>query len=367
MKNLSPSLLVVHDDPEPAHDILSALWGGFQIETCRLEDFSRYVDQGISLIIVDVAFQKSDEALALRAALAQIANRPIARVFILDGRSHLLNVRASAFGADAIITRPFRASEFLSTIRSIYANINPLHAMDVDAMPSTCGPGFQSGVAAIEHILQFASFGVALSQDELQTYSEDIIGSITEAGLADWMQIVLRHHSRTFRHSLLVTGVAVGFGNHLGVRHADLQRLAVGSLMHDIGKAEIPLEILEKPDRLTDSEVEIMRDHAALGRDIMQKSGKFNAELIDIVSHHHELLDGSGYPDKLAGSQISDIVRAVTIADIFSALVEERSYKAKLTPEEACRIMDQMGGKLDQAMLREFAFLTLGAPLARAG
>ncbi len=86
--------------------------------------------------------------------------------------------------------------------------------------------------------------------------------------------------------------------------------------------------------------------------------------MIDVVAHHHELLDGSGYPDKLTGEKITDLVSAVTISDIFAALIEERSYKSRLSAVEAYDVMCGMPGKLDPVLLREFSHVIMRTPLA---
>ena len=98
-----------------------------------------------------------------------------------------------------------------------------------------------------------------------------------------------------------------------------------------------------------------MRHHAALGADLLLAQGGFEPEIIDVVRHHHEKLDGSGYPDALAGSEIGDLVRIVTICDIFSALTERRAYRAPLGITEAVTLMTGMRGELDRALLHAFA------------
>ncbi len=97
-----------------------------------------------------------------------------------------------------------------------------------------------------------------------------------------------------------------------------------------------------------------MRTHTTLGHAILIEAGGFDASLLSVVRHHHELLDGSGYPDKLSGEAIPDIVRLITICDIYAALIERRPYRAPLPAPEAFRILRSMEGKLDQALVRSF-------------
>jgi putative nucleotidyltransferase with HDIG domain len=133
-----------------------------------------------------------------------------------------------------------------------------------------------------------------------------------------------------------------------------MDRLARGALMHDVGKARIPTEVLDKPGELTSIEVEMVRRHPVIGANILLLNGAFDKEVVEIVTNHHEYLDGSGYPAGLRGSQISDLVRLVTICDIFGALVEQRAYKPALPASKAYDILVEMGSKLDGALVRAF-------------
>jgi putative nucleotidyltransferase with HDIG domain len=185
-----------------------------------------------------------------------------------------------------------------------------------------------------------------------------LVGSIEADGLAQWIDAVRTHHSQTYQHCLLVTGVAVEFGRHLGFSSADRQRLALAGLLHDVGKAAIPLAILEKPAPLDQDELSVMRQHPALGFKSLRGTRGLDPGILDIVVSHHELLDGSGYPRGLAGAELSDLVRMITIADIYGALIENRAYKAPMTPQAAYEVLENMGGKLDADLLREFRACT---------
>ena len=97
-------------------------------------------------------------------------------------------------------------------------------------------------------------------------------------------------------------------------------------MLHDIGKARIPLAILEKPGPLDENEMAVMRQHPQFGLDALGSVSGIHKEMADVVIHHHEYLDGSGYPHGLRGSEISDLVRMITIADVFAALIDRRMW-----------------------------------------
>ena len=152
-----------------------------------------------------------------------------------------------------------------------------------------------------------------------------------------------------------MTGVAVAFAQHLGFAQKDRVRLSLAGMVHDIGKAKIPVAILEKPGPLDQDELAVMRQHPQLGKDSLAGMPDIPADTIDIVLHHHEYLDGSGYPHGLKGAEINDLVRLMTISDIFGALLERRSYKPPLSGSAAYRILLDMGPKLDRDLIREFS------------
>src|SRR5262249_8853751 len=135
---------------------------------------------------------------------------------------------------------------------------------------------------------------------------------------------------------------------------ADRQRLAFAGLLHDIGKSKIPLAILEKPGPLDKDEIEIMKRHPQLGYDSLQTMPGLDAAMLDMAVHHHEYLDGSGYPHGIAGSEVSDLVRLMTISDIFGALIERRSYKPPMSGERAYQVLLDMNNKLDKDLVHEF-------------
>jgi len=125
-------------------------------------------------------------------------------------------------------------------------------------------------------------------------------------------------------------------------------------MLHDIGKARIPLAILEKPSRLDEAELAVIRKHPQYGLDALGTVSGLPPEMLDMVVHHHEYLDGSGYPHGLMANEISDLVRMITIADVFGALIERRSYKAPLSGEAAYQILTDMGPKLDRDLVLAF-------------
>jgi putative nucleotidyltransferase with HDIG domain len=138
----------------------------------------------------------------------------------------------------------------------------------------------------------------------------------------------------TAGHSERVTAGALEIGRRLGLSPEELDQLHRGGLLHDVGKLGVPAAILDKPGRLTEEELAVARSHAVLGASILSPIPAFR-DVLPIVRNHHELLDGSGYPDRLAGDRIPRLVRIVTAADVFDALVSDRPYRSSWSTEQA--------------------------------
>jgi HD-GYP domain-containing protein (c-di-GMP phosphodiesterase class II) len=124
-------------------------------------------------------------------------------------------------------------------------------------------------------------------------------------------------------------------------KQIDLIRRA--SLLHDIGKLGIPMEILTKPSRLTLDEYEIIKSHAALGGDLVKNSPSLRS-LVPIIRHHHEFVNGHGYPDKLVGNQISIEARIVAVADAIEAMTSDRPYRKALKTEQVIAELSRHSG-----------------------
>ncbi|WP_457104273.1 HD-GYP domain-containing protein [Methylobacterium sp. P5_C11] len=177
--------------------------------------------------------------------------------------------------------------------------------------------------------------------------------AIREAKVRDWLAVVASFDDVTHRHCLSVAGLAAEFARALRLNEADSRYLVKGALLHDIGKAKISLAILNKPAPLTPEERREMDRHPALGH-AMLLTGDYDALTLSVVRSHHEYLDGSGYPDGLRGAEIPDLVRLITICDIYAALIEARPYKAPKSASEAYAILAQMDSRLDMDLVRAF-------------
>jgi len=148
----------------------------------------------------------------------------------------------------------------------------------------------------------------------------------------------------TAGHSERVTRIALKIATVMGLPLDERETLQRGGLLHDIGKIGIPAEILDKPGKLSDEEFRIVREHPALGVRILEPI-KAYAEIMSLVRQHHEHYDGTGYPDGLAGNEISCLARILSVADVFEAIITDRPYRKGMELATACRIIAEGSGK----------------------
>lgn len=155
-------------------------------------------------------------------------------------------------------------------------------------------------------------------------------------------------------HCARVAAIALSFARHLGLPQNDVDLLKSASYLHDIGKVEIPKNILLKKGRLTSTERTIIESHPGNGIRIAAPLNLVPEEQ-EIIRHHHEQWDGRGYPLGLAGEQIPLLCRMVSLADVFEALTSDRPYRRRLPVQEALRaIRDWAGSHFDPYLAREF-------------
>jgi putative nucleotidyltransferase with HDIG domain len=191
---------------------------------------------------------------------------------------------------------------------------------------------------------------------------EERIDSIAEA----FADVVDAKSSFTARHSLGVRDAAVQIARQMGIRGERARLVQRAALLHDIGKLRVPNSILEKPGKLDVIEWQIVREHPGLSGEILGRIRPFS-ELARIVAEHHERLDGSGYPAGLKADQLSQESRILAVADVYAALIEDRSYRKGLSRKEAFAIMERnIPEKLDPECCEAlFASSATGLPFER--
>lgn len=150
----------------------------------------------------------------------------------------------------------------------------------------------------------------------------------------------------THDHTRRVAMLAVGVGEELGLPRGRLRALAVGALLHDIGKLSIPDQILKKPAALTEPEFAVVQEHPGRGRQLLRELGGFGDDVLRLVHDHHERLDGSGYPGGLCGEEICFDARLLAVCDVYDALRSKRVYREAWTHDRAIALLREGAGTL---------------------
>jgi putative nucleotidyltransferase with HDIG domain len=159
----------------------------------------------------------------------------------------------------------------------------------------------------------------------------------------------------TYMHSVAVCGLMIALARQLNMSEEHVREAGLAGLLHDIGKIAITNQILNKPGKLTDTEFAVMKTHPERGLRILQNSDSVSPAVLDVCLHHHEKIDGTGYPHGLRGDDISLLARMGAVSDVYDAITSDRPYKQGWLPAEAIRKMAEWSkGHFDDAVFQAF-------------
>lgn len=186
--------------------------------------------------------------------------------------------------------------------------------------------------------------------------ADDLSKSIlSNSSIAVDIRTIKTSDEYTFKHSVDVATISAIIGQKYGLNKDKLHELLVAGLLHDMGKSQIPNEILNKPGKLTDEEFKIMKSHSLLGYNILKEKNEFSPDILLGVLQHHEKISGKGYPMGVTGDKIGLYPKIIAVADIYDALVTKRPYKEPFGQREAMEMILAMGNDLDFKALECFS------------
>lgn len=206
----------------------------------------------------------------------------------------------------------------------------------------------------MKRLFAAAHAGEGLQLEQFTPLITEVMASLTRNSHAlIALTRLKRRDEYTYVHSLAVSALMTSFGRNLGMAETEVFELGLAGLLHDIGKMIVPDRILSKPDSLTDEEFALVRTHPEQGYILLSQALDTPAVVLDVCRHHHERLDGTGYPFKLKADAISRSARIAAICDVYDALTSNRSYKTAWTAEEAItRMYDWSGHSIGRCCSR---------------
>lgn len=256
----------------------------------------------IDLVLLDVMMPDMDGFEVCRAIKSNEKTRMIPVILVTSLDDMESKVKGIDVGADDFIQKPPNKPELFARIRSLLKLKKS-----------------NSNLISMENVL----FSLARAVEAKDSYTQGHVDRVSE--------------------------MAITIGKTLDCSQHELEALRFGGTLHDIGKLGIPGDILNKPGNLTNEEWQILKTHPVVGHKICMPLKKNLGEALSVVRHHHEKLDGSGYPDGLKGDKISTCARIMAVADIYDALITDRAYRKAMEKKRALELLqeDVMNGKLD--------------------
>ncbi|SEP75074.1 HD-GYP domain-containing protein [Nitrosomonas ureae] len=209
---------------------------------------------------------------------------------------------------------------------------------------------------AVAAMFDDVRMGKALEIEEAKSLVNEINQSMERNPNALLTLIRLKNvNEYTYMHSVAVCVLMVALGRHLGLSEVQIKQAGTAGLLHDIGKMMIPNEVLNKPGKLTDEEFTIMKSHPVRGWEILKSCYQVHETALDVCLHHHERVDGKGYPEKLSGDALTLFARMGAVCDVYDAISSDRCYKAAWSPAESIRKMASWkDGHFDESIFQAF-------------
>ncbi|MGE5386275.1 MAG: HD-GYP domain-containing protein [Betaproteobacteria bacterium] len=208
---------------------------------------------------------------------------------------------------------------------------------------------------AVVSMFQEARMGNAIDAQNAMPLVEEISNSVARnPGALISLARLKTSDDYTYLHSVAVCALMIALSKQLNLDEKTTREAGMAGLLHDLGKAVIPNEILGKPGKLTDEEFEIVKTHPVEGHKMLLEGSGVGEIPLEVCLHHHEKMDGSGYPDRLPGDKITLMAKMGAVCDVYDAITSNRPYKAGWDPAESLRRMAEWKGHFDPAVFQAF-------------
>jgi putative nucleotidyltransferase with HDIG domain len=208
---------------------------------------------------------------------------------------------------------------------------------------------------AVTSMFAEARLGHALQAERCLPLVDDITQSVyRNPGALVSLARLKTADDYSYMHSVAVCALMVALAHQMGLDDADSRDAGLAGLLHDLGKAAMPLQILNKPAKLSDREYAVIRTHPERGHRMLQEGRGASEVAMDVCLHHHERIDGRGYPHGLQGDKLSTFARMGAVCDVYDAITSNRPYKAGWDPAESIARMASWKGQFDATVFQHF-------------
>lgn len=208
---------------------------------------------------------------------------------------------------------------------------------------------------AVASMFKDVRLGKVVNAESVMPLVEEIASSIkrNENALISLVRLKTQD-DYTYMHSIAVCALMTALARELGLSESETKQAGLAGLMHDIGKAAIPLEVLNKPGALTEQEFDLVKLHPEKGHALMLQAQIDDPVSLDVCLHHHEKVDGSGYPKQLKGNEISLFAKMGAVCDVYDAVTSNRPYKSGWEPGVSLQRMAQWKNHFDETVFKAF-------------
>jgi putative nucleotidyltransferase with HDIG domain len=215
----------------------------------------------------------------------------------------------------------------------------------------------EEAIKVIEGVMADVKLGKQVNTERVNPVVEQMLDSIFRNQDALLGLTRIRDMDQyTFEHSVSVSALMIAFAKKLGLDESTIWEVGIGGILHDIGKLLVPENILNKPGRLTEDEFSIMREHVGFGTRLIDQAGTIPRHALQVVLQHHERLNGTGYPGRLSGGEISLFGRMAAIVDVYDAITSDRVYHKGKIPSVVLRQLIEWSGEgmFDPKLVQRF-------------
>jgi HD-GYP domain-containing protein (c-di-GMP phosphodiesterase class II) len=208
---------------------------------------------------------------------------------------------------------------------------------------------------AVQQLFGEIRMGKALNAEAFEPLVEELTASVfrNPGALVSLVRLKTKD-DYSYMHSVAVCALMISLSRASGLGTNACREAGLAGLLHDVGKAVMPLDVLNKPGKLTDAEFDVIRSHPSRGHALLVEGGTAGAIALDVCLHHHERFDGTGYPDKLAGEAIMPMARMGAICDVYDAISSTRPYQAAWDPADSISKMASWAGHFDSRLFALF-------------